>query len=559
MSLNRLVDRGSSRPWIQEKIRPLFCLFLINGCLLNFAHARGYDPYQISSLSDQSSIQIEVKNFGSVERAFKFGPQNGELIERQIKAYGAHRYQIQCLKRNDVQATPQLKFFLGETEDKENAEFHDWVARSEDPKKVIWNTGSLQNNNQMKWSLRKTLNQLFKRPIRTVRVDTFISQMSAWTRAEIFLTSLKALGDLSENQISILKMMVSSGMTLVIGTGDMEGDERLIQRFSPVSLGKVMTTSGALLEQLPRVSSYRRLFPRGEAQPMMIADGETIATESQLGLGRVRVLAVRLNEITSGEAATQLLSSDWRARKQLEEWLDLTMPPLTESPRLLSDSVWYLLLLIPFMFWYSAGRWRYILMSAILWQIANIVYPPLFASTSIRRAHMLYIPMDEGAVILAQVDLNSFDRGGRAEKVSASQLALISSETAGACLIHNLAQLNASVDSSEKASVLNQDEENKGNTWWVIDSDLGKRQRFKYIAYASKIPRSHLNIEDEVLSEWPPGPWSGATIEALAPIQADLPIAADLGGVKAWRIPLKVPHPMITPIEFRQRINKEQE
>ena len=529
----------------------LLGIYALTLFLSTSSFARGYEPYQISSLGDQSTVQLEVKNFGSIERTFNFGPKVGPLIGRQINAYDAHHYQIQCIKRNDVQASPQLKFFLGEREGEESAEFYDWVTRSEDPKKVIWNKGSLQSANQMKWTLRRALKQIYKRPIRSVRVDTFISQMSAWSRAEVFLTSLKALGDLSDDQISILKMMVSSGMTLVIGTGDMEGDERLIQRFSPVSLGQVVTTSGALLEQLPRVSSYRRLFPRGEAIPVMVADGETIATESQLGLGMVRILAVRLNEVTTGVAARKLLSSNWKSRDQLEEWLDLTMPPLTESPRLLNDSVWYLLLLIPLMFWLSRGRWRYIAMSAVLWQVAHFIYPPLFAPTSIRRAHMIYIPMDEGAVILAQVDLNSFDRGGRAELVNASQLALVSSETAGACLIHELPRKTNTFDSA--------DTNRRRPTWWVINSDLGERQRFKYIAYAPKIPRPHPTLEDELLSEWPPGPWSGATIEALAPIEADLPITVDLKGVKAWRIPAKAPKQEITPLEYRQKATKDQD
>ncbi len=513
--------------------------------------AKSLDPYQISSLGDQSTVQIQVKNFGSSERRFKIGPQTGILIEREISAYGAHEYLLQCLKRNDVQSSPKLSFILGEQE----AKLYDWVTRSEDPKKVIWNRGSLQSSNQLKWSLRKTLEGLYKRPVRSVRTDTFVTQLSAWARTEIFLTSLKALGDLSDQQLFILKMMVTSGMTLVIGTGDMEGDEKLIQRFTPVSLGQVKTTSGALLEQLPRVSSYRRLFPRGAVAPIVVADGETIAVESHLGLGRVRVLAVRLNEITKGETAKRILSSDWSARGQLEEWLDLTMPPLTESPRLLNDNVWLMLFLIPLFFRYASGRWRMIAGGTLVWIMISLLRPPLFVPTSVSRAHLLYLPMDEGAMILSQVDLNSFDRGGRAEPIKAEQIALVSAETEGACLIHDLTEPleSRSRESGSSVSTL----QTRG--WWVIESDLGERQRFKYIAFAPRIPRPHLVIDDDMISEWPPGPWSGAVIEALAPLETDLPIPVDLKGVKAWRLPMQSPKEIEPPLVYHQQPMRDEE
>ena len=72
------------------------------------------------------------------------------------------------------------------------------------------------------------------------------------------------------------------------------------------------------MEQLPRVSSYRRLFPRSGAHPIVIADDEPLAVESHLGLGKVRLLAVRLNELTTSEVTERVLKSDWQARDQLE-------------------------------------------------------------------------------------------------------------------------------------------------------------------------------------------------------------------------------------------------
>lgn len=510
-------------------------------------------PYQLSSHGDQSTVQVTANNFGSEARLFKLGPRGGQLVEQSIAPYAAHTYQVQCLSRNDTQETPLLDFALRQNSEDQYAKFSEWITRQDDPRKIIWNRGSYQSTNKLGQTLRKTLERIYSRPVRSIRNNTFLTHLSAWVRVEVFLSSLKALSELDEEQLFVLKMMVTSGATLVIGTGDMAGDEQLIQEFIPVGLGQVKPTGGALLEQLPQVSSYRTLFPRAGAYPIVIADNQPIAIESQLGLGKVRVLAVRLNELNSGKISNRVLKSDWSARTQLEEWLDLTMPPLTQSPRLLNDQIWPMLFLIPLIFFLARGRWSYILIGSLCWVLLTIIKAPLFVPTSIKRAHLVYVPMGEGAITLAQVDLNSFDRGGRAEPVNSRHLSLISSESQGACLIHTLKQLDTNGQGSEEQSNL------PNESWWIINSELGERQRFKYINYAPSIPRVDQKQSAQYISDWPAGPWSGAKIEALAPLASDFPIPADLKGIKAWRLPTashQAPQPPLV-YTYRTSMNEE--
>lgn len=495
-------------------------------------------PYDLSTPGDQSAVQIQVTNFASSPREFGFQVVGGRGVSDRLASYAKRDYLLQCLKRKAVQEIPKLIFRLGD----ETEEFWEFATRDTDPLRVIWNKGAPHTSNQLKWSLRNTLKSIYPRRVHSIQADEFLPVISAWSRTELFMTSLKALSDLTEEQQFILKMMVTAGTTLVIGTGDLEGDEALLQRFIPVGLGEVKSTGGAILEQLPRVSSYRTLYPRGTAYPLINTDGEPIAVESQLGLGRVRLLAVRLNELTPSEVANKVLQSDLRARQQLEEWLDLAMPPLTEPHRLLSDQVWLLLLILPLLFFVAKGRPRIILSGAVIWILLAIIRAPLFAPTSIRRAHMLYIPMEEGAVVLAQVDLNSFDRGGRPEPLYGTEIALLSTETQGACLIHKLKPSEKVSDTSDL----------KPMSWWAIDSDLGERQRFKYLAYAQSIPRPNERALLEEISQWPPGPWSGASIEPLSPLDTDLPLPADLSGIKAWRLPKVAPEPPIRPINYQK-------
>ena len=517
------------------------------------AKAQQKVPYQLSSHGDQSTVQVTANNFGSEARLFKFGPRGGQLVDRSIAPYAAHTYQVQCLSRNDTQETPLLDFALRQNSEDQYAQFSEWITRQDDPRKVIWNRGSYKSNNKLGKPLRNALERLYERPVRSIRNNTFLPHLSAWVRVEVFLSSLKALSELDEEQLFVLKMMVTAGSTLVIGTGDMAGDERLIQEFIPVGLGQVKPTGGALLEQLPQVSSYRTLFPRAGAYPIVIADNQPIAIESQLGLGKVRVLAVRLNELNTGEISNRVLKSDWTARAQLEEWLDLTMPPLTQSPRLLNDQIWPMLFLIPLIFFLARGRWSYIMIGSTCWVLLTIIKAPLFVPTSIKRAHLVYVPMGEGAITLAQVDLNSFDRGGRAESVKSEHLSLISAESQGACLIHTLKQLSTNGQSNDGQSQL------KNESWWLINSELGERQRFKYISYAPSIPRVDQRQNVQYISDWPTGPWSGAKIEALAPLKSDFPIPADLKGIKAWRLPNKSDQVSPAALIYTYRTPKSEE
>jgi hypothetical protein len=553
----------------------MFCLLFVALMTNLSVSQRGWTrspfPYHISSPGDRSAIHLKVSNVGSAPRNFKFGPRIGQRTSQMIPAYGSHDYLIQCLKRNDVQVTPKLHFTLG---DRDN-EFDSWITRESDPLRIIWNRGAPQTSNRLKWSLRSTLRSIYNnQAIIRVRSDNFLPDLSVWSRTKIFLTSLKALSDLDEQQRFLLKLMVATGTTLVIGTGDMEGDEALLQQFTPVGLGEVKSNSGSLLEQFPRVSSYRMLYPQNEAYPLVMTDHEPIAVESQLGLGKVRVLAVRLNEVTSSPIATQVLSSDRRATEQLEEWLDLSMPPLTEPHRLLNDQVWILVFFIPVVFLISRRRWRITILGSLLWILSGLINPPLFAPTSIRQAHMLYIPVDEGAVVLAQADLNSFDRGGRVERLNSHAITLLSTETQGACLIHTLHnEVTAPQDESRRKSKLVQPSDNsrrlnrqikvgvttssqsKRNSsqtsWLVLDSDLGERQRFKYVAYVPRVPRLHKVSSPKSIPNWPIGPWSGAQLRALKLYQQDLILPANLSGLKAWRLPTFAPEAPPKPLIFR--------
>ena len=148
-------------------------------------------PYQLSSHGDQSTVQVTANNFGSEARLFKLGPRGGQLVEQSIAPYAAHTYQVQCLSRNDTQETPLLDFALRQNSEDQYAKFSEWITRQDDPRKIIWNRGSYQSTNKLGQTLRKTLERIYSRPVRSIRNNTFLTHLSAWARVEVFLSSLK--------------------------------------------------------------------------------------------------------------------------------------------------------------------------------------------------------------------------------------------------------------------------------------------------------------------------------------------------------------------------------
>jgi hypothetical protein len=334
------------------------------------------------------------------------------------------------------------------------------------------------------------------------------------------MMSLKAFQSLSDQQRMILKASIAGGATLLIGTGDMTGSAKHLSEFSEVVLGDVNQPNRTLLNHLMRVPSYRTLYVRGRVYPLVVSEGIPILTESPLGMGKVRVLAIKLKDLTPGLVAKMALQVDQKPLKQLTQWLDLIAPPLTSPPYLLTHHLWILLLLIPLLFSTAKGRFLHLSGCIVGWVILSFFQSPLRDPTLVNRAYQVYLPLDQGAIVFGQIDLSSFIRGARLEKAFDHQISLVSTETQGACLIHE-----ESLDIPQ--------------SWWVIESSVGERQRFKYMAYLETMPRPKYKKEATKqikLPNWPRGPWSGVGLRPLAPLARDLPMYSELDHLEAWQI-----------------------
>ena len=73
----------------------------------------------------------------------------------------------------------------------------------------------------------------------------------------------------------------------------------------------------------------------------------------------------------------------------------------------------------------------------------------------------------------------------------------------------------------------------------MIESSVGERQRFKYMAYLETMPRpkySKAETKQIKLPNWPRGPWSGVGLRPLAPLARDLPMYSELDHLEAWQL-----------------------
>ena len=472
--------------------------------------------YTLSSVGDRGVVELEINNPSTFEKQASFGPEEGEGFEWTLNRFQKRHYLLQCVQKNETQKAP--RFHL--TVDERKQDIPTFAVQTQHAKHIIWVEQKKNYRSGLERSVKKAIQSIHNMQPVILSLDQFPTHLSSLARTSLIMMSLKVFQSLSDQQRMILKASVAGGATLLIGTGDMTGNRKYLSEFSEVVLGEVNQPNRALLNHLMRVPSYRTLYVRDQVYPLILADGVPILTENTLGMGKVRVLAVKLNDLTPGIISDLALQVDQRPLEQLTQWLDLIAPPLTAPPYLLTHHLWLLLLFIPFIFSFAKGRLYHLSLLMLAWVILSFFQSPLRDPTLVNRAYQIYLPLDQGAMVFGQIDLSSFIKGTRLEAAFDHQISLVSTETQGACLIHEKSQ-------------------NSPKTWWMIESSVGERQRFKYMAYLDTMPRpKYKNPETKQiqLPTWPRGPWSGLGLRPLSPLVRDLPMYSELDHLEAWQI-----------------------
>ena len=498
----------------------LFCLMMLLIPQESEARRRAL-TYQLSAVGDRSLVELKIKNASGRRQASQLGAE-GQGVTDTLEPFSSVRYLIRCLRRRSEQPIPALTLTL----DGREYPLERFAARPSDPEPIVWLSGDMKVN--------RLVRRGFLQLIRSVHPDAVIHELALrdisehlhlqlLQRAPLLLIDLSSLLALDPQKQTLLRALVAAGATLVIGTGENHGASFALESFSDVLLGNTTQVGRTVSAKLRSVDGVRPLTARGEAYPLVIADGAPLVVEELSGMGRVRTVGVQLHQLSPGETADAVFRLHLGQRKQLETWIEGMMPPLSAPPHLLEAQLLWLLLFIPLLFFVARGRRRWLLTGSALWLLAALIESPISDPMQIERAQLLYLPMDRGGVVLGQLDLSFYERGFQSipETGEGLQLSLLDTPNEGACQLHALDAL--------------------GESWWLLQGQVGERQRFRFIAYVETLPSPVEGRAPLRMPPWPPGPWSDAPLFELAPAIQDLPLQLPVRSVQAWRLPQTPP------------------
>jgi hypothetical protein len=337
--------------------------------------------------------------------------------------------------------------------------------------------------------------------------------------APFILASAPDFAALLPAQRAAVEEAVAAGATLVLATGEGGVDAGLVQHWTGITLGEAAHPGPAARAAVPRAVAQRRLAwaPGSGAHPLLVADEAPLIVEAPWGLGRVRVLAVALDELEPGTVASTAFGVPPDDRGPVLSWL--AAQPAMHSGAEIPFSPWVFVALagLAGLGVVSRRAPRFAAASAVPLLGAALYLPPGGPPVVAADARVLLLPVGKGALALGAIDLK-FGRGG-AQTLDAGRLpvALEDALPDGGCLLVG----------QDRAA-------------WALHSEPGSGARVRFVTWLEKSPEG-VGTADGNLPAIGAGALSGAALERLT-AAVDLPLgpAAGMPPVQAWRVVSRV-------------------
>lgn len=333
--------------------------------------------------------------------------------------------------------------------------------------------------------------------------------------APFLVASAPDLAALSPAQRSAVEQAVAAGSTLVLATGEGGTGADLVRNWVGIGIGDAVHPGPAAQAAVPRSVTVRQLTPSGAAVPRVTADGLALLVEAPWGLGRVRVLAVGLQDLEPGALTAAAFQPAPDALGTLRAWLS-AQPPMADDAHLpFRAAVWYVLLALGGLAIASrfapriAAAGTLPLLGVALW------LPPAGPATRADAARVAVLPVGHGALLVGSLDFAFGAGGGRALAAGVHPVALEDARPRGACLITGA-----------------------GSNHFMLSVPPAGQERLAFLSWLSKVPVGlDGGTPDGELPGGIDGPLAGARLMRLsAPIELPLADPPPAGRVEAWRV-----------------------
>jgi hypothetical protein len=448
--------------------------------------------YLLSTPGYQDVALLSFKNQNTKGKEIKIGIQDSLLVKSEVKGLSQKSFLIECRQKSASQEVPKFQFSLdGQFYQLPKIMKYDGDENTENP--IIWIDLAFNQSSEyeMQQAVKKVHGIL---PIR-ISEDQFPTHFSVMSKAPLIIIGINTFLKLNDDQKQILKASVFAGAMLLIAVGDSIGQSNTLAGFSDIQLGGVEPPEDGYSS---RVSSHRALFVGSNSRNLVIMDKtldengqygnpKTLIAESPLGMGKVRVVGVRLNQLLSSQlykvAFLLTLPETWKADllnqdslkkeknkqkeelttvryekvqqpnfEQLSNWLNHRFEPLSATPHLFHSKLFYMIIIAIFLYMISKRSVIYLgitFLSILVIAFSNV---PLSSKIQTHQAKLIYLPMDEGAVVLGMMDINFYYQGEQMKTLNLPfkgsqiqpQISLLETQTQGLCLLHEAIDLNPS-------------------------------------------------------------------------------------------------------------------
>lgn len=410
----------------------------------------------------------------------------GDAIEVDVPPFGKASILLQCLG-----TPPPLVGLMGPTE----ATISPTSLSFPDGPPALWISREKAGRATLEARLRTVRPGLVLHHLTTGEVP---ERFAALRFAPVILVELSEWAELTPTRREAIRGAVAAGALLVLGGGEGPVDAAAVEALLPVRPGGVERAGPALTLAVERASGHRVLIPAAGATVRVVADGAPVVVEAPLGLGQVRVVAVRLGELDEGPVEAAAFGDIPDALGTVLAWLQAAEPLGAARATPLAAHTWYLLLALLGLAVIARRLPRVAVGAALALAAVACVLPPTRVEVTALAARMLYLPAGQGALVVGTLDVELQRGGAYALDARVPRISLDEARPGGACAI---------VAPTQAA--------------WALAGEPGARRRLTTFALIDTLPTAGPPAGE--LPAWPAGPLAGATLhEATAPT---LPLA----------------------------------
>ncbi|MCA9540196.1 MAG: hypothetical protein KC620_14965, partial [Myxococcales bacterium] len=254
---------------------------------------------EVRPIGDGGGVGVFVENRSVHPLTVDLGAGAAGGLQRTIEGYGRGHFFAQCVA--DLHAAPPVIALRAEGQ---AAPIEVPPLRFPDGLPSLWIASAGAGRAGLE-ALLKTIDPSAR--LAHLTPDEVPDTFAALRFAPLLLVSAADLTALTPARRTALRDAVIAGSTLVVAAGEAGGEADVLHPFAAVDLGPVGRSPDAVTQHLEGISTWRPLQAGPGVASRVVAGGAPVLLEAGLGLGRVRVLAVRFADLQPGEVAREAL------------------------------------------------------------------------------------------------------------------------------------------------------------------------------------------------------------------------------------------------------------